>query len=118
MTEVLGNSKIVDFEFTRLRNGVLEKYDPSVVKISILKIDEKEIVHEDSITFDGSGDRDDQLIRNDVGSYTLTYDLDIVGSWRIRALTETTEGAHNWTSKQPDEVSFYVEADPHQYIDR
>lgn len=109
----IGSTYIHRIECWRCVNGIGELFDPTTLKVSFLLPDGTE----DTLTFNGTDIRDDQLIRVSLGVYEANYVLSMLGRWSISAsLTDVVDGK-TWPTKQQRPALAFVEADTHSYAD-
>lgn len=108
----VGQAIVAEATFERKVNGVLEKYDPTTVKVSFLHADGTE----ETKVYSGTDTDDSDVVRLSVGSYEAPY-LPLVSEELSIAWKATdTVGAKVWPSKS-NTLKPGVDPDPHTFTD-
>lgn len=112
MIVVAGQAIVAEATFERKVNGVMERYDPPVVKCSFLHADGTE----ETKVYAGSDPDDADVVRIVEGSYEAPYLPAVSEDLQIRWYALDTVGAKQWPSKS-NNIVLGVEPDPHTFTD-
>lgn len=108
----VGQAIVAEATFERKVNGVVQRYDPTTVKVSFLHADGTE----ETKVYAGSDPDDSDVVRLSAGSYEAPYLPTVAEDLQIEWLATDTVGAKSWPSKS-NNIPQEVEPDPHTFTD-